>query len=114
MSGIDRGQPFCSTYCCHCLSLPPDGLQELVLQCNQLSSLPATISCLVQLRLLDAEHNHLDVLPDGITRLMGLQTLLLHNNRLKVCCAAFIVHLCEDELAIGVPARCMCVGCLPV
>ena len=58
-------------------------LQELSLQNNQLSSLPAKIGKLINLQKLHLHNNKLRSLPAEIDRLINLKELLLDNNQLR-------------------------------
>ena len=58
-------------------------LTVLYLDNNQLSHLPAQISCMVNLEHLDASHNRLELLPPELGELVHLRELKLANNHIR-------------------------------
>ena len=64
-------------------------LQELWLQGNELTRVPARLDRLVALRVLELGENRLETLPDAVGKLTDLQQLGLTGNRLTRLPATF-------------------------
>ena len=67
----------------HLCKFPLEYLQQLDLENNQFSSLPAEIGRLINLQYLHLNNNKLSNLPAEIGRLINLQQLYLYNNQLS-------------------------------
>ena len=83
-------------------------LQELWLEGNALTRVPARLDRLVALRVLILAGNRLETLPDAVGKLTDLQQLWLDNNRLTQLPATFTKLTSLVELRLG------CEHCLRV
>ncbi|CAK7265570.1 Glucose-repressible alcohol dehydrogenase transcriptional effector [Sporothrix epigloea] len=71
-------------------------LQELYISSNKLTTLPAAIGSLRQLRILEASHNQISELPPELGMCTFLKQLLLFNNNIRTLpCEIGSLHMLE-------------------
>jgi len=73
-------------------------LRRLLLDGNQLNSVPAAIEKLMNLRVLDLSHNKLNIVPEAIRYIWNLERLLLGYNELQNVPEDIIRHGSLEEL----------------